>query len=141
MLLRAFTLSLLLSACAGSKAECPAPTTPVQPAEPAVRDAKGVVGFWIKFKPLPGKEAEAYAVVNDAIEQWKKTEPGDLAYIAFKNEAGEIVFFEVYENEAAHQAHSGSAFFKETFAKFAPLVDMSTMRAEPTTEVINGFIR
>lgn len=52
----------------------------------------------------------------------RKNEPGNKMYTLCKDEAGQYVVLELYDDEAALAAHGQSAHFKAAGAKFAGLM-------------------
>jgi len=75
-----------------------------------------------KLKVAPGKEAEFEKTMLGLAKEVRANEPGNKLYTLTKNEAGEYLVLELYDNEAALTAHGQSAHFKAAGAKFAGLM-------------------
>jgi quinol monooxygenase YgiN len=76
-----------------------------------------------KFKLVPAEEEKALAVLREMCAAVEKNEPGVLAYLCHRSEKkhDEIVFFEVYQDEAALKAHMKTPHFKKLFKSFGTL--------------------
>ena len=93
-----------------------------------------------KMKAKAGNEAE--------LEKWRKErvphiekEEGTLIYKIHRlqKDHTEFVFYEKYASEEAVAAHSSASYFKEFFARVAPLLD-----GKPEISVyeeVTGFIK
>jgi quinol monooxygenase YgiN len=79
------------------------------------------------LKALPGKEAEAVKQVKEMVAAVQSEEPGALAYIshAVPGCPGEFLFFEVYADEAAKNAHMATPHFQRLAALIGPVFDAS----------------
>jgi len=75
-----------------------------------------------RLKVAPGKEAEFEKVMLGLSADVRKNEPGNKMYTLCKDEAGQYVVLELYDDEAALAAHGQSAHFKAAGAKFAGLM-------------------
>jgi quinol monooxygenase YgiN len=75
-----------------------------------------------KLKVAPGKEADFEKVMLGLAAEVRKNEPGNKMYTLCKDEAGQYVVLELYDDEAALAAHGQSAHFKASGAKFAGLM-------------------
>jgi quinol monooxygenase YgiN len=75
-----------------------------------------------KLKVAPGKEAEFEKVMLGLAAEVRKNEPGNKMYTLCKDEAGQYVVLELYDDEAALAAHGQSAHFEASGAKFAGLM-------------------
>lgn len=73
-----------------------------------------------RFSMQEGKEDEAIATLQELVKGVEENEPGVLAYIAHRSEANpsEVVFFEVYKDEAALAAHGQTDHMNAMRAKF-----------------------
>ncbi len=78
-----------------------------------------MVTILAKFRINEGKEAEAEAAIKEMVSAVEKNEPGALLYIMnrSKEDPLEVTVFEMYKDEEAHAAHSGS----EHMGAFRPL--------------------
>ena len=72
-----------------------------------------------KLKVAPGKEAEFEKAMLALAAEVRKNEPGNKMYTLCKDEAGQYVVLELYDNDEALAAHGQSAHFKASGAKFA----------------------
>ena len=95
-----------------------------------------------KFKINPDKRDDALAALEELASAVEKLEPGVLAYIPHTqgNDENQVVFFEVYENQAALDAHGQQphlAKLREHFAGglFQPPVEIIPL------EPVGGFMR
>ncbi len=95
-----------------------------------------------RFKMQAGKEEEALESATKMGESVKAEEPGVLAYLVHRsqNEPSEIVFVEVYTDDAAFQAHAQTPHMGELRARFAELFDPSKVQIE-RLERVGGFAR
>ena len=68
-----------------------------------------------KLKVQPGKEAEFEAAAKQMIATVKESEPGTLSYVLHKNtkDATEFVYYEVYQDQAAFDAHGKTDHMKK----------------------------
>lgn len=90
-----------------------------------------------KITALPGKRDEVVAVLNDVVAAAGE-EPGTLLYAmnVDKTEADVIWFYEVYADDAALAAHSGSEAMKAAGGK---LRDKAAGRPEiHVVELVGG---
>jgi quinol monooxygenase YgiN len=108
----------------------------------ASEDAAGrTVTQIAKFKLVPAEEEKALAALREMCAAVEKNEPGVLAYLSHRSEKkhDEIVFFEVYQDEAALKAHMKTPHFKKLFKSFGTLFRLPI---EVTLlERIGGFSR
>ena len=85
------------------------------------------------FKIQAGKEAEAIKLLQTLADAVEKNEPGVLAYIAHTagEEQKEVVFYEIYKDAAALQAHGQTPHLgalRSNFANlFMPPVDIKRL--------------
>lgn len=95
-----------------------------------------------RFKVQAGKEDEALERLRKMVEAVQAEEPGALAYICHRSQEdpSEIVFFEVYADDAAFQAHGQTPHMGEMRASFAQLFDPSQVKIE-RLERVAGFAR
>ena len=73
----------------------------------AAQDAAKPITQTASFRIDPAKEAEAIAALTELAKAVEEKEPGVLAYIPHRvaSDPSLIVFFEVYADDAAMQAH------------------------------------
>lgn len=70
-----------------------------------------------------GKMEEAKEALRKLVPKVKESEPGTLEYIphTFKYNPNSIIFYEVYEDEAAAQTHTAN--LPKNMVEFGPLLD------------------
>ena len=75
----------------------------------------------VKFKIIEGQEDTAVELLKTLTAGVEKEEPDVLAYIAHRSQKdpSEVVFFEVYKDQAAVTAHGATAHMAELRQKFA----------------------
>jgi quinol monooxygenase YgiN len=95
-----------------------------------------------RFKMQAGKEEEALESAKKMGESVKAEEPGTLAYLVHRSidDPSEIVYVEVYADDAAFQAHTQTPHMGELRARFAELYDPSVIKLE-RFERVGGFAR
>jgi quinol monooxygenase YgiN len=74
----------------------------------------------------PGKQAEAEALVHDFAPKGPGAEDGTVSFRVYRDPARPdyLLFVEHFANQAAYDAHTGSAAYKELIAgRFAGLVE------------------
>ncbi|MGA9720897.1 MAG: putative quinol monooxygenase [Candidatus Binatus sp.] len=77
-----------------------------------------------KLKVQPGKEAEFEAACKEMIATVRTSEPGTLAYILHKNlkDPTEFIYYEVYQDAAALEAHGKTDHMKAFGGKIGALL-------------------
>jgi quinol monooxygenase YgiN len=77
-----------------------------------------------KLKVQPGKEAEFEAAAKQMVATVKESEPGTLSYVLHKNpkDATEFVYYEVYQDQAALDAHGKTDHMKAFGGKIGALL-------------------
>ena len=78
-----------------------------------------MIGVVAKLNVAAGKEAEFETAMLALAEQVRANEPGCHLYTLCKDEAGQYVVMELYEDEAALAAHGQSEHFKASGKTFA----------------------
>lgn len=83
-----------------------------------------------------GKEEEAMAFITEMTKEVEANEPGALAYIAHrsKDNPSEIVFFEVYKDAEALQAHGKTDHMQKMNKNF-----MNLFTPPPKIETLERF--
>jgi len=79
--------------------------------------------FPIELKP--GKQAEAEAIVAEFAPKGPEQEPGTLSFRVYRDPANVdyLVFVEHFADQAAYDAHTGSAAYQELIAgRFAEII-------------------
>jgi len=84
-----------------------------------------MITFIARLRVNPGREEAAAARVQAMVAAVQDQEPGALIYIGHYSEAEdrEMVFFEVYADEAAAEAHEKTPHFAELLADFGDVFD------------------
>jgi quinol monooxygenase YgiN len=102
-----------------------------------------MVTFIARLKALPGKEAEAVKQVKEMVMAVQEKEPGALAYISHTvpGSPGEFVFFEVYADEAAKDAHMATPHFQRLAALIGPVFDANFGVKIENLERVAGCVR
>jgi len=95
-----------------------------------------------RLKMRAGKEEEALERLRTMVSAAEAEEPGTLAYICHRsqNDPSEIIFVEMYEDDAALQAHGRTAHMGEFRSGFGQLFDVSQVKIE-RLERVAGFVR
>lgn len=77
-----------------------------------------------KLKVQPGKDADFEAAARQMIATVKESEAGTLAYILHKNtkDPTEFVYYEVYQDQAALDAHGKTDHMKAFGGKIGSLL-------------------
>jgi len=77
-----------------------------------------------KLKVQPGKDAEFEAAAKQMIATVKESEPGTVAYVLHKNtkDATEFIYYEVYQDQAALDAHGKTDHMKAFGGKIGALL-------------------
>jgi quinol monooxygenase YgiN len=110
-------------------------------AQAADADSAGMISQIAKFKLNPDKEAEGVEALKELCKAVEANEPGVLAYICHRSskKPEELVFFEVYKDEAALKAHAGQphlAKLRKLFGTvFLPPLELTRL------DRIGGFAR
>lgn len=88
------------------------------------------------------KQTQAYAAYKKMAQAVKANEPGCLIYAVTRGQINpkEIYIYEVYENQAAFDAHRRTDHIRELQASFDDFVDRTSFNVEMLDEV-SGFIR
>ena len=97
-----------------------------------------IVGVKIK----EGQEEGAVELLKTLTAAVEKAEPDVLAYIAHrsKNDPLQVVFFEVYKDQAALDAHGQTPHMAELGPKFGTFFDLATFDVQPYDRV-GGYMR
>jgi quinol monooxygenase YgiN len=95
-----------------------------------------------RFEAQKGKETEAYAAFKKMAQAVSATEPGCLMYAVTRGQvnAQEIYVYEIYEDQAAFDAHRRTDHIKELQGSFDKFLDRSAFNVEILDEVA-GFVR
>ena len=89
-----------------------------------------------------GKESEAVEALTKMAAAVEANEPGTAAYACHRmvDDPSQVVFFEVYADDAALQNHTQTPHMGEFRAAFGALFDPSTVEIE-RLERIGGYAR
>jgi len=95
-----------------------------------------------RFRTKEGKEAEAQEAMRTMAQRVRDNEPGCLAYACHRSfaEPSEIVWYEVYEDEAALGAHGSSEHMRAFRQRLPDIVDVTQIKLE-RLERVEGFVR
>ncbi|MCH7910049.1 MAG: putative quinol monooxygenase [Candidatus Hydrogenedentes bacterium] len=106
------------------------------------QDGDELITQIVKFKILEGQEDAAVELLETLTAAVEKGEPGVLAYIAHrsKNDPSEVVFFEIYKDQAALTAHSTTPHMAELGPKFAECFDLQSFDIQ-LLDRVGGFSR
>jgi quinol monooxygenase YgiN len=95
-----------------------------------------------RFRIRDGKQSEALEAVHTMTERVHGSEPDCLVYLCHRSlaEPSEIVWYEVYQNDAALAAHGGSEHMKAFGQRLPDIVDVAQIKVE-RLERVEGFVR
>ena len=96
----------------------------------------------VRFEALKDKETEAYAALHRMAEAVKANEPGCIMYAVTRGQVNpqEIYVYEIYENQAAFDAHRRTDHIRELQGSFDKFLNRTAFNVEILDEV-GGFIR
>ena len=101
-----------------------------------------MVAFTARLRALPGKEREAEEGLKAMAAAVQANEPGALAYICHATpHPGEYLFFEVYADEAAKDAHMATPHFRKLMALMGPVLDENFGAKIENLNRVAGFMR
>lgn len=82
-------------------------------------DVVGAVGLVVRFELLDGHEETFDALTAETVATIRTSEPGTLVYLAHteRESTGVRVFYELYRDEAAFQAHEESEHVRRFLAE------------------------
>jgi len=95
-----------------------------------------------RFESQKGKEADAYAAFKKMADAVAANEPGCLMYAVTRGQINpqEIYVYEIYEDQAAFDAHRRTEHLRELQGSFDKFLDRSAFNVEILDEV-GGFVR
>jgi quinol monooxygenase YgiN len=101
-----------------------------------------MVSVIFRAKAKQGKEDEAAQRFTQMVEAVQANEPDVLAYVLHRaqEDPSEIVFYELYTDDAAFQAHMGTPHMNAMRAAFGELCDTTQVKVERLQHVA-GFTR
>ncbi len=84
-----------------------------------------MIAFVARVRIVPGREEAALARAGEMVQAVRDKEPGALVYMAYRshNDLGELVFFELYTDKAAREAHDKTPHFAELLEDFGEVFD------------------
>lgn len=99
--------------------------------------------FTARLKAMAGKEAEATEHLKAMVKSVNKHEPGAMAYVCHTSQdhPGEFVFYEVYANKEAHEAHGATPHFQNLKNLFGEVLDPDFGVKIEMLEQLAGFYR
>lgn len=102
-----------------------------------------MISFTARLKALAGKEAEATEHLKTMVKSVNKHEPGAMAYIchASPDHPGEFLFYEVYADKDAYEAHGATPHFENLKRLFGEVLDPDFGVKIEKLEQVAGFIR
>lgn len=101
-----------------------------------------MITFTARLKALPGKEREAEEGLKTMVAAVAAEEPDTLAYICHKTaNAGEYLFFEVYADQAAKDAHMTTPHFQKLMALMGSVLDAAYGAKIEDLDRVAGFTR
>jgi quinol monooxygenase YgiN len=95
-----------------------------------------------RFRMKDGRESEALEAAHTMVQSVRDGEPGCLAYVCHRSlaEPSEIVWYEVYDDQAALNAHAGSEHMQAFRQRLPDVVDLTQIKLEGL-ERLDGFVR
>ena len=95
-----------------------------------------------RFEAQKGKELLAYDALKNMANAVKANEPGCIMYAVLRGQVNhlEIYVYEIYENQAASEAHRRTDHLRELQSKFDQFLNRAAFNVEILDEVA-GFIR
>lgn len=84
-----------------------------------------------RWRPRPGAEAEIAAILDELVPKIR-AEPGNVSFTAHraKDDPNDILLYEVYESEAAFDAHRQTEHFRTyVLGRAVPLLAFREVRA------------
>jgi quinol monooxygenase YgiN len=102
-----------------------------------------VITFTARIRAISGKEEEAKARLREMVEAVEENEPGALAYILHEvdDQPGEFLFYEVYRDEAAREAHDKTPHFENLINLFGEVLDPDYKVSIEHLDRVAGFWR
>ncbi|MDQ1255788.1 MAG: Antibiotic biosynthesis monooxygenase [Candidatus Hydrogenedentes bacterium] len=102
-----------------------------------------MVTFIARVRIVPGREEAALARAGDMVKAVKELEPGALVYMAHRshNDLGVMVFFEVYKDKKAREAHDQTPHFAELVKDFGEVFDIDYGVQVEMLSHVAGFTR
>jgi quinol monooxygenase YgiN len=101
-----------------------------------------MVTIIFRMRLKEGKEEEGLERLRKMADSVQEQEPGALAYLCHRSQddPSEIVFFEMYADDDAFQAHGQTPHMGEMRASFSELFDLSQVKIERLDQIA-GFAR
>jgi autoinducer 2-degrading protein len=101
-----------------------------------------IISQLTRVEAQEGKQTVAYKAYKKMAQSVSANEPGCLVYAVTRGQVNplEIYIYEVYENQAAFEAHRRTDHLRELQATFDSFIDRGSFNVEILDEVA-GFIR
>ena len=99
--------------------------------------------FTARVKAMPGKETEAAEALKQMVASVKEKEPRTVAYQCHKvrKTPGTFLFYEVYADQAACDAHMATPHFGILKSLFGNLLDATIGVQVEDLDFVAGFMR
>ena len=81
-----------------------------------------MIGIVATLKIKEGAGADFEAVASQLVEKVNANEDGVVYYDLYKQDETTYVFLERYKDQAAHEAHGKTDYFRELGAQMAPFM-------------------
>lgn len=84
-----------------------------------------MITFIARLRIKEGREAEAFEGLQEMVASVQANEPGALAYCCHRSadDPLEVVFYEVYADEAAKEAHAQTPHFQKLISLIGDVLD------------------
>ena len=82
-----------------------------------------MLAFLTEMKAIKGKENELELAMLQLATQVRASEPGNVLYELTRSEHGDLMIWEIFEDERAAQAHLDSLYFKATHEIVSSMLD------------------
>jgi len=102
-----------------------------------------MITFTARLRIMPGKEEAALARARAMVQSVRDKEPGVLAYIGHQSQdhPQELVFYEVYADQAARDAHDKTPHFAELIKELGTVFDADYGAKIEMLDRIDGVVR
>ena len=95
-----------------------------------------------RFEMLEGKEIDMVEAIRKMIAAVKANEPGCIVYTVSRGQVNgsELYFFEIYEDNQAHEAHHKTEHMRTLQRAMDDYIDNSSFNVESLNQ-LGGFVR
>jgi quinol monooxygenase YgiN len=100
----------------------------------------GAFGLVVRFTVKAGREADFDSLTAETVAEVRRAEPDTLLYLCHQvvGRPGVRVFYELYRDRAAFDAHEAQPHVRRFLAEREPLLDRTDVDfLAPTVEAIN----